>query len=296
MLYYMIRLDNTMATETYPAATWRLLITGAQDGPTNMAIDEAIVMAVGEGVAPPTVRFFAWQPPCLSLGYAQDAAEADVDRCRARGWDIVRRPTGGRAILHIDELTYSVVAPASDPRVAGGVLESYNRLSEALVAGLHHLGLMPERAKPIYQDRGALGAACFDGPAGYEITVGGRKLIGSAQMRRQGLVLQHGALPLEGDIARIAQALAFESEGERRALEARLRFRATTLHLALGRRVTFEEAADALAAGFAQALNLTLVPGDLTPRERELAEWLRREKYGHEAWTFRSVAISDREK
>ncbi|MER3459321.1 MAG: lipoate--protein ligase family protein [Chloroflexota bacterium] len=203
-----------------------------------MAIDEAIVMAVGEGVAPPTVRFFAWQPPCLSLGYAQDAAEADVDRCRARGWDIVRRPTGGRAILHIDELTYSVVAPASDPRVAGGVLESYNRLSEALVAGLHHLGLMPERAKPIYQDRGALGAACFDGPAGYEITVGGRKLIGSAQMRRQGLVLQHGALPLEGDIARIAQALAFESEGERRALEARLRFRATTLHLALGRRVT----------------------------------------------------------
>jgi lipoate-protein ligase A len=175
-------------------------------------------------------------------------------------------------------------------------MESYQRLSGALAAGLHRLGLMPERAKPIYQDHGAMGPACFDGPSGYEITIGGRKLIGSAQMRRQGLVLQHGALPLEGDIARIAQALSFEGEGERRALEARLRFRATTLHLALGRRVAFEAAADALAGGFAQALNLTLAPGDLTPQERTWVERLRREKYASEAWTFRSLATSDRDK
>lgn len=284
------------APETYPAATWRLLISGANDGPTNMAVDEAVVLAVGEGDAPPTLRFFAWQPPCLSLGYAQAAAEVDLDRCRAHGWGVVRRPTGGRAILHIDELTYSVVAPAQDPRVAGGVIESYERLSAALVAGLHRLGLRPERARPVYPDRGALGPACFDGPSQYEITVGGRKLVGSAQMRRQGLVLQHGALPLEGDIARIAQALAFETEGERRALEARLRFRATTLHLALGRRVTFAEAAEALAAGFAETLNLTLAPGDLTPRESELAERLRREKYANDAWTLRPVGIGEREK
>jgi lipoate-protein ligase A len=261
-----------------------------------MATDEAIVMAVGEGIAPPTLRFFAWQPPCLSLGYGQDAHEADLERCRANGWDIVRRPTGGRAILHIDELTYSVVVPDSDTRVAGGIMESYQRLSGALVAGLHRLGLMPERAKPIYQDHGAMGPACFDGPSGYEITVGGRKLIGSAQMRRQGLVLQHGALPLEGDIARIAQALHFDGLGEQFALESRLRFRATTLHLALGRRVTFEEAADALAAGFAEALNLTLTPGELTPHERDLTARLRREKYADATWTFRPSPVSDREK
>lgn len=126
---------------TYPAE-WRLLKTGFADGATNMAIDEAILLAVAEGKAPPTLRFYGWEPPCLSIGYSQSMGEVDVDRCRKAGIGLVRRPTGGRAILHADELTYSVVAPQTEPRVAGGVIESYRRLSLGLVAGLRALSLI----------------------------------------------------------------------------------------------------------------------------------------------------------
>jgi lipoate-protein ligase A len=106
-----------------------------------MAVDEAILLAVAEGSAPPTLRFFGWEPPCLSLGYAQPVTDVDLDRLRARGWELVRRPTGGRAILHTDELTYSVVAPMAEPRVRGGVIESYRQLSAGLLRGLEILGL-----------------------------------------------------------------------------------------------------------------------------------------------------------
>lgn len=274
----------------YPLATWRLLNTGAADGATNMAIDEAILLAVAAGRAPATLRCYGWEPPCLSLGQAQPAGAVDRARLAERGWDLVRRPTGGRAILHADELTYSIIAPyADEPRVQGDVPESYQRLSRGLLAALHLLGLRPERAQPVRGgDRGDPGPACFDGPAQYEITFGGFKLVGSAQMRRSGVVLQHGTLPLGGDITRIAQGFAVENEGQRRAIAARLGFRATTLSRALGRAVTFEEAAEALARGCAEALNLTLVPGALTAEERAAAARLRAEKYASETWTAKS--------
>src|SRR3989304_974655 len=102
----------------YPATQWRLLITEPTDGPLNMAIDEAILPGVAEGASPPTLRFFAWEPPCLSLGYSQPVTDVDMDHLKAGGYDIVRRPTGGKAILHTDELTYSVITPQTDPRVA----------------------------------------------------------------------------------------------------------------------------------------------------------------------------------
>ena len=112
-----------------------------------MAIDEAILWAVAEGKSPPTLRFYGWEPPCLSIGYSQSMeGEVDVDKCREVGVDFVRRPTGGRAILHADELTYSVVASQSEPRVAGGVIESYRRLSAGLVAGLRGLGVEASQA------------------------------------------------------------------------------------------------------------------------------------------------------
>lgn len=101
-------------------ATWRLVLTEPTDGPMNMATDQAIMEAVAEGRVPPTLRFFAWQPPCLSLGYTQPIADVDREQLAVRGWDLVRRMTGGRAILHTDELTYSVTVRADDPIVAGG--------------------------------------------------------------------------------------------------------------------------------------------------------------------------------
>ena len=273
--------------EAYEPATWRLLNTGAQDGPTNMAIDEAILEAIAAGESQPTLRFYGWQPACLSLSFAQPWDDADLDRCAQLGWDVVRRPTGGRAILHIDELTYSVCAPESNPRVHGGVLESYQRLSEALLAGLRLMGLDPAKAKPYYEDRGEPGPACFDGPSNYEITIGQRKLVGSAQMRRKGVVLQHGTLPLHGDITRIAQGLAVDMPGQRLAIVNRLQYRATTLEASLARQVAFDEAAELLRQGFATALNLTLETGTLTPAETNRAAALRAEKYANESWTTR---------
>ena len=106
-----------------------------------MALDEAILRAVSAGQVPPTLRLYAWEPACLSLGRAQPLADVDLQAVRATGFDLVRRPTGGKAILHVDELTYSVVAPQEDPRVAGGIVESYRRLSAGLVCGLEQLGV-----------------------------------------------------------------------------------------------------------------------------------------------------------
>ena len=284
-------------TVHYPLAEWRLLLEGAHDGATNMAIDEAILEAVSAGSAPPTLRFYRWEPPCISLGFRQPAEDIDREHCSQEGWDLVRRPTGGRAILHMDELTYSVAAPEGEPRVGGGVVESYRRLAAGLLAGLSILGLQPAESRPDYPvGAGEQGPVCFDGPARHEITLPqlqpdgatlARKLIGSAQARRKGCVLQHGALPLWGDITRIVDGLRFASPGEREAARVRLQARAMTLESGLGRRVAFEEAAEAMRSGFEQALNLALLPGELTATEREAVQRLYREKYAHDGWTLK---------
>ena len=167
-----------------------------------MAVDEAILEHIHRGESLPTLRLYAWQPPCLSLGYAQPVADVDLPRLRERGWDLVRRPTGGRAILHTDELTYSVAAPADDPRTAGTVLESYNRIARALLRALQELGLPVEieAQAPVPAMQGQANPVCFEVPSSYEITAGGRKLVGSAQARKREGVLQHGSLPLTGDL------------------------------------------------------------------------------------------------
>jgi lipoate-protein ligase A len=263
----------------YPETTWRLIRSQAGDGATNIAVDEAILRAVAAGEAPPTLRLYAWAPPCISLGRGQPVDDVDRQAVKAAGYDLVRRPTGGRAILHIDELTYSVIAPETEPRVAGGVVESYRRLSMGLVRGLERLGIADIVADQRVGNRGHEGPVCFELPSDYEITVGGKKLVGSAQMRAQGVVLQHGAVPLYGDIAGICPLLACHPDPRR------VRARATTVERALGRGVSWEQAAEALAAGFAEALNLALEVGQLMTEELARARALRAEKYAGDAWT-----------
>jgi len=259
----------------YPHATWRLIVHGEAPGAQNMAIDEAMSIALVEGVSPPTLRFYGWAPPCLSLGRNQSSTDADLVACRTAGVDLVRRPTGGRAILHTDELTYSVTLLARDPRAAGGVVESYRRLSEGLLAGLRRLGVEAVQARGQRRPASDLTAICFETPSDYEITVRGRKLIGSAQWRTRGRVLQHGTLPLRGDLTCIVSYLAMP-DGERETQRCALGACALTLKEALGRALPFTQVAHALAVGFAKALNLTLVPGELTDYERALAGDLRR--------------------
>jgi lipoate-protein ligase A len=272
----------------YAAATWRLLITPPTDGATNMAIDEALLHALADGMGRPTLRFYQWVPPCLSLGYNEPSADVDEAACARLGYTWVRRPTGGRAILHTDELTYSVTAAESEPRVAGSIVNSYRQLSAGLLAGLRALGadvFQAQTEKVVNPDQGA---ACFDTPSNYEITVDGRKLIGSAQVRRRGVVLQHGALPLTGDLTRIFNCLQLDGGGaDRRSAQAALLAHACTLEEALGRSAPFEEVAQALARGFAGALNLHLEPAGLTEHERGLAERLRRDQYAGDAWNRR---------
>jgi lipoate-protein ligase A len=265
----------------YPHSIWRLLNTGHLDGAMNMAIDEAISRAVQSGLVLPTLRFFGWQPACLSLGQAQPGADVDRDTCRSLGVDVVRRPTGGRAILHTDELTYSVIAPENEPRVQGTLVDSYRNLSEGLLNGLMLLGVPTRQVeRPDAHDRDQ-GPVCFEVPSNYEIVFDGKKLVGSAQMRKSGVVLQHGSIPLCGDITRISQCLTGRPD------PVRVRQRATTVEAAIGRVVDYESAARSMTDGFACSLDLDLQPGELTSQECGWADELRRDKYAAESWTYR---------
>jgi lipoyl(octanoyl) transferase len=271
----------------YPPATWRFIVDSAADGATNMAVDEAILTAVVEGLSPSTLRFYAWSPPCLSVGRNQPLADVDLSACRRAGVDVVRRPTGGGAILHADELTYSVALLQSDPRATGDVVESYRRLSEGLLAGLHCLGVEAVQAVGQRERTADRTAICFETPSAYEITAGGRKLVGSAQWRARGGMLQHGTLPLCGDLTRIVACLALP-DAEREVQRQCLRLRAITLEEALGQALPFSEVDQLLAAGFAQALSLTLLSGELTAYERALAAKLRSSRYSAPDWVARA--------
>lgn len=274
----------------YEHSRWRLIVDEEpRSGAANMALDQAVAEACAAGACPPTMRFYHWRPPAVSLGRHQAAGEVDLKAALERGYEVVRRPTGGRAILHTDELTYSVAAAADEPRVEGNIMDAYLRLSNALLVGLHNLGLEADKAPGDMRAGPNVSAACFEVPSAYEITAGGRKLLGSAQSRRAGYVLQHGSLPLVGDVARLADVLALP-ESERAALRTELTGRATTLAAALGvaeesGQVQFETVAHALSQGFAQTLNVTLAKGQFTPAEVRRAAVLIRETFANPEWT-----------
>jgi lipoyl(octanoyl) transferase len=269
--------------------SWRLLLTHPARGAWNMAVDEAILehAQAGRGESKPTLRLYAWKPACLSLGHAQPFSDVDVSRLKERGWEVVRRMTGGRAILHTDELTYSVIAPNDEPRVEGSVLESYNRLAQALSFAVKHLELPVELKEGKADGNETPNPICFEVPSTYEITVDGKKLVGSAQARKKEGVLQHGSLPLTGDLTRICQALIFENELAREDASRRLLARAATVESALGRAVSWETAAQAFIHAFEAQLGLSLERGALSESESKRADELVKEKYDHRSWTER---------
>ena len=247
-----------------------------------MAIDEAMLCARIAGTAPATVRFYGWSSPTVSLGYGQ-LLDGTVDRraCHRLGVGLVRRPTGGSAILHetpAAELTYAVVARRDDFPGGDDVLETYRVLGEGLRAGLRRLGVDAELV-PLARARraGSAPAFCFARAGAYELAVGGRKLVGSAQRRQGGAFLQHGSLLLDADPERLGAVFPGLDRGAGLA----------TLGDALGRVPAFDEAVAALTAGLAQGLGRSLSPGGLESGEAEDVERLVREKYGREDWTLR---------
>lgn len=251
-----------------------------------MGIDESLLESVGRGDSVPVLRLYAWNPACLSLGYAQRSRDVDRERLQARGWHLVRRMTGGRAILHTNELTYSVTLPLIHPMAAGGIIESYQRLSAALLRAVTRIGLNANADRHTERQGQRPGPVCFEVPSDYEITAGGKKLIGSAQVRRKNVLLQHGTLPLTGDVTRICDALAFPDTETREENRVRISERATTLSNALGRVITYNETANALIEAFRNCFDIEFQPSDLTSAEQERSEALTAQ-YASDEWNLR---------
>ena len=262
---------------------WRLLVTEPVDGATNMAIDEALWRCRQGGETAPTLRFYAWDPPTVSLGYGQALDDhVDAAACRALGVGLVRRPTGGSAIYHDGperELTYTVVATNDDLGVTGDLLEAYRWIARALARGLQALGA-PVEIIGVARVKGQTPAFCFARTGRYEIEIGGRKLVGSAQRRRGRCFLQHGSVLLGADEPRL-RALFPTTPDPMATL--------TTLERALGRRPKFEEVARALEAAFETEHGLVLRPDGLSTNEQAEVERLVAEKYATEAWLAGAV-------
>jgi lipoyl(octanoyl) transferase len=270
---------------------WRLLDTGPADGFTNMAVDEALLeVFVAEG-APTTVRFYSWSPPALSLGYAQSIErEIDLRQCTSLGIDVVRRPTGGRAVLHDHEVTYSLVISANDPRVTAGILAAYLTISQALIRGLSYLGITAEllplrRGVPLPSDKAS--PVCFATPSSYEVAVGGRKIIGSAQRRAHDVIMQHGSIPLSWDLEKMRAVFGRLSLDRGSAQKERdYRLPMTSLQEVGGRAYDYAEVVGALARGIAETWEVDLLPGQFAAAERHLSTHLCTTKYRSQAWTW----------
>ncbi len=254
-----------------------------------MALDEALMAGARNGLV--TLRFYGWSPPCLSFGRNQQArGRYDPDRARRQGIDIVRRPTGGRAVLHRREITYSVTAPAE---LWGGLRRSYRRVNRGLARGLAALGVPldrteegadspgPERPSPPPAAR-----ACFRDPLPGELTSGGRKLVGSAQWRADRALLQHGSILLHDDQSLVEDLRLTEGIGARADDGGSTDTGATSIHQLLGRLPPLEEALARLAAGLAEEFEARLEVS--CPQRAELRAARALESiYRSPDWTWR---------
>jgi lipoate-protein ligase A len=278
-----------LANHEESSDTWRLILSPPAPGDWNMAVDEALMESAVQNDLAPTLRLYSWEPPCLSLGYAQSVSDVNEVLLAEHGWTLVRRPTGGRAILHTDEITYSITGRLEDPIFSGSILESYHRLAAALLSAITFLDVtadLKEIKDPSTQN-GGTDAVCFEVASNYEITYQGKKLIGSAQARRNQGFLQHGSLPLFGNLDRINEVIRYPSAEERNSAKDRLLKHATTLETVLGFRVSWQKAADAFIAGFQKALGIEFERSKLSVEETERVQQLKNEKYGNRDWNER---------
>lgn len=267
--------------------SWRFLPYTIASPVMNMALDEAILIAHRRGHVPPTIRLYGWHPPALSLGYFQKAErEVDLRTINAEKVVLVRRLTGGRAVLHDQEITYSVIVKLNYPQVPSSVSASHQWISQGLTLGLQRLGLPIEASKP---QRAQVHAslACFDAPSDYEIVLQGKKLVGSAQTRQQGVLLQHGSILLSSHVDRLVRMMKMPTDTMRERIRQRFASKATALDEWLQPLPTQEELCSQLFSGLSDGLQISYHWGKLTPEEQSLAEQLAREKYANNEWTLR---------
>ncbi|MFC4356160.1 biotin/lipoate A/B protein ligase family protein [Chryseomicrobium palamuruense] len=273
--------------------TWYFINSGKQDPAYNMALDEALLDWHSEGLIPPVIRFYQWEPASLSIGYFQKAEkDVDMEAIKRLGLGFVRRPTGGRAVLHEDELTYSVIVTEDYPDMPKTVTEAYRVISEGILQGFRNLGLRAEFSVPVSEEqRAALNqpksAVCFDAPSWYELLVEGKKVAGSAQTRQKGVILQHGAILVDLDEEKYIQCFHFSSDDVRKKAKTRLGQKAVSINKILTNPITVEECIPAFKKGFEQALSIELYEYQLSSEQQQYVENLTASRYRTDEWNFR---------
>jgi lipoate-protein ligase A len=235
-----------------------------------MAIDRALLITQSKRSVPPTVRFYGWKPAAISIGYFQSLTEeVDLAACTQHGVDYVRRITGGGAVFHEAEVTYSITIPESHPSIPKNVLQSYGRICGAVMKGLQHLSIQSTYV-PIN-----------------DIVSNGRKISGNAQTRKTGTVLQHGTILMDVDVDRMFSLLKVPNEKIKDKLIKDAKQRVTSIHHILGHRIDFDKVAAALKEGFEEEFQVTLVKGDLTDEEITLANRFETECFATREWNHR---------
>jgi len=249
---------------------WRLLKTEDNSAFTNMAIDRAVMVENGKDKAPPTVRFYTWKPPAISIGYFQSLKEeVDLEVCKNLGVEYVRRITGGGAVFHDKELTYSIVISESHPLVPKNILESYRRICGSIIRGLKHLWIESKYA-PIN-----------------DIIVNNKKISGSAQTRKSKTVLQHGTVLIDVDVDKMFKILKVPNEKIKDKLIADVKQRVTSIKHISGNNTSFNDVADAMKIGFEEEFGIELVNGDLTRKEIDLTKKFEKECFSTYEWNYR---------
>jgi lipoate-protein ligase A len=284
--------DRHTGAEGLKAADgWRLIDSPPGSAAWNMAVDEALLLQASEEGGRPTLRFFTWDRPSLSIGSFQKTDVLDLKKAASLCIPLVRRPTGGRAVLHDKELTYSVACPIPSRFFPSDLMGSYKTIGACFLAGLRLLGvdasLVPVTKNP---DRKATRShardpLCFSSPSWYEVLAGGRKLIGSAQRRLRGGFLQQGSLLIGLDIRGLTDLMLFPDEDARRASLESLESKMTALS-EHSQKTDIESLKSLIIMGFNDVIGASLTEGPLTPGEVSLAEKLYEEKYSTDGWNL----------
>ncbi|GKV54205.1 octanoyltransferase LipM [Sporosarcina sp. NCCP-2222] len=272
---------------------WHFINSGKCSPSFNMALDEALLDWHSKGEIGPVLRFYEWQPATLSIGYFQRVEkEIDMEAVERHNLGFVRRPTGGRGVLHEHELTYSVIVREDYEDMPETVTEAYRVISGGLLEGFRNLGLQAEFSVPVTEEqnerlRKPKSAVCFDAPSWYELVVEGKKVAGSAQTRQKGVILQHGAILLSLDEDKLVSLFKFESEEARERMRKGLPEKAVAIDRLTNRPISVEECIPAFATGFEKALDMTLIPLELTDEQLEYVKEIERTKYLADSWTYR---------
>ena len=273
---------------------WLFIDTGKAPASFNMALDEALLNWHSEGLIPPVIRFYGWEPAALSIGYFQKVEqEIDMKAVEKLGLGFVRRPTGGRGVLHEHELTYSIIVSEAYPDMPETVTEAYRVLSEGLLEGFRNLGLEAYFSIPGSENEKAdlkkpKSAVCFDAPSWYEMVVAGKKVAGSAQTRQKGVILQHGAILIDLDTEKLLSVFKFKDEDSKERMRKKIPEKAVSINSLLEDGVSAEQCVPAFRAGFEKALAIRLAPYHLSESQLAEVKKIEEKRYANDEWNFRT--------